>query len=308
MSATPGNPLVTVLIPAYNAANTIERALDSALMQDYEPMEVVVVNDASTDATADIVARYQGRNVRLLSLQENVGVCGAMNAGIASAAGEFIAFLDADDEWRAGKLSRQMAVMAGDPGVVFVTSDGDYLGADGVVRTTVYSNAPPAQGTEAWKTLLAYCFVAKPCVLARREAIVRCGGFDADLRLAEDQDMWIRLAQYGAIACLPDSLVKIHLTPGSLTHSNLKAAAQYLLPMINRHLDAIGPRLSPSERRAILALRWHEVGRSLYEAGFWIEGAPYLLRAMLRGFRPLFTLRLLAMASPPVRGLKRLLR
>ena len=225
-------PLVTVLIPAYNAAGTIERALESALGQSYEPKEVVVVNDASPDDTATIVERYADRNVRLVNLEKNVGECGAMNAGIQAAAGDYIAFLDADDEWCEGKLEKQLAILRQQPDLIFITSDGDFVKDDGEKISTVYDGAIPVAGPDAWKMLLENNFVAKPCVVAQRAALLACNGFDQTLRLGGDQDMWIRLAAMGPIAQIPESLVKIYLARTSLTQSNLRNELTYLLPMI----------------------------------------------------------------------------
>ena len=113
-------PLVTALIPAYNAAATIRRAVDSVIAQTYRNYEIVVVDDGSRDATADIVAVHYGDQVRLLCLPCNQGVSTAMNQGIADARGELIAFLDADDEWLPDKLTRQIEVLESDPSAVMV--------------------------------------------------------------------------------------------------------------------------------------------------------------------------------------------
>ena len=300
-------PLVTVLIPAYNAAETIERALESALSQSYEPKEVVVVNDASPDDTATIVERYADRNVRLVNLEKNVGECGAMNAGIQAAAGAYIAFLDADDEWREGKLEKQLAILCQQPDLIFITSDGDFVKQDGEKVSTVYDGAIPVGGADAWKMLLENNFVAKPCVVAQRAALLACNGFDQTLRLGGDQDMWIRLAAMGPIAQIPESLVKIYLARTSLTQSNLRNELTFLLPMIEGHVKNLSDRLTSSERQKILVHRWYEVGRSLCEDGAWREGAKFLLRPVRAGYRVGISLHIIMTSSPPARWLKRLI-
>src|SRR5271167_3597779 len=97
-------PPVTVLIPAYNATLTIERALASVWRQNYPEMEVIVVDDGSTDDTGIHVQKMAAANLHLIRLEKNRGECGAMNAGIQRARNDYIAFLDADDEWLADKL------------------------------------------------------------------------------------------------------------------------------------------------------------------------------------------------------------
>lgn len=300
-------PLVTVLIPAYNAAETIARALDSALTQWYEPKEVVVVNDASQDDTAAIVERYADRNVRLINLEKNLGECGAMNAGIKAADGDYIAFLDADDEWCEGKLEKQLAILRQDPELIFITSDGDFVKDDGEKISTVYDGAIPVSGPDAWKMLLENNFVAKPCVVAQRKALLECNGFDQTLRLGGDQDMWIRLAAMGPIAQIPESLVKIYLAPTSLTQSNLRNELTYLLPMIEGHVESLSARLTQDEKRKILIHRWYEVGRSLCEDGAWWEGAKFLLRTVFAGYRVMVSLHFILTTSPLARWLKRLI-
>src|SRR5579863_3286015 len=104
-------PAVTVLIPAYNAAATIERAVDSVLAQTFDDYEIIVVDDGSRDATSAIVANYGNDKIRLFRLPQNRGESGAMNEGIAAARGELVAFLDADDEWLPTKLARQVEVL-----------------------------------------------------------------------------------------------------------------------------------------------------------------------------------------------------
>lgn len=300
-------PLVTVLIPAYNAAGTIERALESALSQSYEPKEVVVVNDASPDETPVIVERYADRNVRLINLERNIGECGAMNAGIQAAAGEYVAFLDADDEWHESKLEKQLAILRQDPDLIFVTSDGDFVKHDGEKVSTVYDGATPVAGPEAWKMLLENNFVAKPCVVAQRAALLECNGFDQTLRLAGDQDMWIRLAAMGPIAVVLESLVNIYLARTSLTQSNLRNELTYLLPMIEGHVNNLSHRLTSAEKRQILVHRWYEVGRSLCEDGAWWEGTRFLWRSVCAAYRVRICLHVIMTNSPPARRLKKLI-
>ena len=116
------SPLVSVVIPAFNAGRTIDRALASVFAQDYQPLDIIVVNDGSTDDTSERVARYPEAVVRLLHLAQNRGVAAATNAGLAVARGQFIAFLDADDEWLRGKLQYQVTQIEANPDMSFVCS------------------------------------------------------------------------------------------------------------------------------------------------------------------------------------------
>ena len=165
------SPFVTVLIPAFNAAATIRRAIDSALAQTYHNFEVIVVDDGSRDATAEIVATYDSDRIRLLRLTHNQGVCGAMNEGIAAARGDFIAFLDADDEWLSANLATQVRALQCNPNAVMAVCGCRFVGQQGIL-IRVESDVPSyAQNrAEVWRSLLAETLIAKPCVLTRASA------------------------------------------------------------------------------------------------------------------------------------------
>ena len=111
---------VSVVIPAFNAADTIARALDSVLIQTYPASEIIVVDDCSSDDTRAIVERYAAKGVRLLASPQRRGASGARNAGIAAAKGEAVAFLDSDDEWLNPKLEMQVALLTSSPKIAFV--------------------------------------------------------------------------------------------------------------------------------------------------------------------------------------------
>ena len=299
-------PLVTVVIPAFNASKTIERAVDSVLAQSFGDHEIVVIDDKSTDDTAEIVQRRYGDRVRLLRLPKNVGESGAMNAGIAVAEGELIAFQDADDEWLPEKLERQVAVLKRNPraslvacGCRFVDPTGKTLRDAGIFSLTVPLG-------EIWRVLLARTLLAKPCVVARADALRGVGPFDTGLAVGADQDMWIRLALEGEIELVPAYLVLVHDTAGSLTKAYADRIDRYMLPMIRGHIDAQRDRLSREEIRAILGERYAGVGRNLYQAGRLVRGAGLLLRAALLRYQVAGNLWYLITASPPAKAIKRL--
>jgi len=299
-------PLVTVIIPAYNAAATIARALDSALAQTYGPIEVIVVDDCSQDATGEIVSAYRDKRIRLLCLPRNQGGSGAMNAGIAVARGEYIAFLDADDEWLPTKLAKQVPVLRDNPRATMVNCacrGGDqsgYVAHDWVTP-------PPGLGKgDLWRGLLAATYIAKPCVVARASALREVGPFDASLRVGEDQDMWIRLAMAGEVEFVPDVLTVMHDTPGSLTKVYAARTDRYVLPMVRRHIERRRHDLSKDEIRHILGVRYTSVGRILYRNGVVIRGAVLLAKAILLRHQIGENLWYLIVASPIAKIVKQL--
>ena len=138
MAAPSNKPLVSCVIPAYNLGHLLERALQSVLGQDYgsENIEIIVIDDGSTDNTPDVVAPYLDR-IRYVR-KENGGLASSFNRGIAEATGEFIATLDADDEWTHDKVSRQIALFDGRPELGVVYSDLEIVDADGNVTEPSY--------------------------------------------------------------------------------------------------------------------------------------------------------------------------
>ncbi len=210
-------PRITVVVPAYNAAWCVKRAIDSVLAQRWSDYELVVVDDGSTDDTADVLAAY-GAQIRVVR-QANAGLSAARNAGIKAAAGEWVAFLDADDWWLPEKLAAQMALIAREPDIGFCSTSARIVGPDGE-QLEVWSDG----GLHG--NILADLFGANAgvagsgsAVLARRDLLTRCGGFDTTLRSVEDIDMWMRLAAISTYACVPEALACILRAPGSMSRN-----------------------------------------------------------------------------------------
>lgn len=185
-------PLVSVVIPAYNAAAHIAEALQSLRAQSCREMEVIVVDDGSVDDTHGIVTRGfpEVRCIR----QSNGGASSARNRGVQDARGEWIAFLDADDAWHPDKLRAQLALMRRHPGVRLCRtwgsetplSEGDTLrsGADGL---------PEHELLPSLASTLLNPYFTTSTVMVRRDAFLAVGGFDTSLKIAEDIDLYLRL-------------------------------------------------------------------------------------------------------------------
>jgi glycosyltransferase involved in cell wall biosynthesis len=284
---------ISVVIPAHNAEGTLDRALSSVLAQTLPPSEIIVVDDASNDGTARLAKSYSGHGVNLLSLPECRGAAAARNAGIGGAKGAWIAFLDADDEWLPAKLEKQTAAICTRPDASFIFCASEEFSADGQSLGDTFRGWPVTIGTETWKALLACNFVATPTVVARRSLLLQLRGFDDTLKVAEDQDMWIRLALTGPPVYLPEVLARVHVQTDSLSSWCLTDQHAHTVPMIGRHLDNLQSRLTRSEARAIMGARLNKIGLTACAQGDLVQGLAMIARSALFGYRPMRSLGML---------------
>ncbi|WP_207060994.1 glycosyltransferase family A protein [Motiliproteus sp. SC1-56] len=204
---------VSVVIPAYNASTFISETLDSVLAQSEPPLEVIVVNDGSTDNTPKLIADHYPQ-VKLIN-QANGGVSRARNAGLAACRGDYIALVDADDLWEANKLARQLDALDRFPKAGFVVTDECFFDEQvycesGMGRRSFRSQLPQDIDMMAkpvtW--LITEPFVSTSSVLMRRELAQAVGGFEPGLQIGEDRDYWIRLALKAGILYVPEVLVR----------------------------------------------------------------------------------------------------
>jgi glycosyltransferase involved in cell wall biosynthesis len=205
---------VSVIIPTYNHAEYLPEALDSVLNQTYEDYEIIVVDDGSTDNTKDIMKPYL-HEIHYIH-QENSGPSKARNNGIRISSGQYIAFLDADDRWTPDKLEIQVQLFDLSPEVGLVFADAEVLEAsqtEGIsffemvgFRKTQTTDSGEVSG--AFEKLLEKNFIQTGTVIARRECFERVGFFDESLKLAEDKDMWLRIAGLYKIQAVPKVLLK----------------------------------------------------------------------------------------------------
>jgi glycosyltransferase involved in cell wall biosynthesis len=201
MSAT---PTISVIIPAYDAADFLSNAIDSALAQTHPPQEILVVDDGSHDNTVPLVEAYASP-VRLIR-QDNAGPSSARNHAARVAKSEWLAFLDADDRWLPAKLERQIAY-ADDDAVALIHCP--YVGAPAHRLTP---------GPVTFDRLWQKNCVSTSSVLIRRSVFESLGGFDESLISAEDYNLWLRLAAAGwKIATCPDELWQYTPAPDSLS-------------------------------------------------------------------------------------------
>ncbi len=188
------NGPIGVVIPTYNRAHLLPRAVRSALRQTWFEVEVVVVDDGSTDGTPDVVRGFKDPRVRLIRLDANRGPSRARNVGIQATRAEWVAFLDSDDEWLSDKLHYQMARLA-QPGCRATVVYCQGYRHDGLTGDTMRMDATPYEGDVFDRLLSGWRPRTTSVVLVKRSALLDVGGFNETLPCRVDVDLWLRLAQ-----------------------------------------------------------------------------------------------------------------
>lgn len=265
MSAPRHDPIASVVIPAFNAAETIFSTVHSALVQSETTLEVVVVNDGSTDATAEIVSRIDDPRVRVVN-QSNRGLPAARNAGIRSSQGAYVAFLDSDDLLLPDFLHLGIEALRMVPRPGFAYTDAYVLDdATGRVRETSAMAQfeppvpPPEDSADFLLALLRINFVYVSTIVPR-DVLEATGGFNESLTSCEDYDLWLRILVGGhQAAWVPGRHAVYRLHPGQMTRNVMRMA---------RNLSAVYEELPleamPSERhRAFLLRRRRQAHRSV---------------------------------------------
>lgn len=197
-------PKVTVVITTYNSMAYLPETLESVLGQTFTDFEVLLVDDGSTDSTVQWASELVDSRVRLIT-QENQGVCVARNTGIAHAGGEYVAFLDSDDLWEPTKLEKQVRCFEDNPALGLVHTWLALIDEQGNLTGRVL--ASNAEG-DVWEQLVQKNTVACSSTMVRRCCFEELGGFDSNLRVAEDWDMWIRIANRYPLALIKEPLVR----------------------------------------------------------------------------------------------------
>lgn len=210
--------LVSVIVPTYNRAEDLPDTVDSVLAQTHEELELLVVDDASTDDTRSVVESYDDPRVEYIRHEENRGGSAARNTGIEASEGEYVAFLDSDDEWLPQKLDRQLSLLQsrGNDWIaaycdVKPPSDGDTGHIEWALGSVLGSEPPRRR--EGGDVLIAEVLTdrlhtsAGSTLLVERDVAVEIGGFDESFERFQDTEFLVRVLEQGKLAYLPEELV-----------------------------------------------------------------------------------------------------
>jgi len=271
------NRRISVIIPTYNHANYLKHAIDSVLDQTYPNIEIVIVDDGSTDNTDQVVAEYGDAVVCIK--QNNQGLSAARNTGIRAATGDYIALLDADDTWLPSYLVTVAACLDSDPdlgavhsGFYFVDEHGDrlpQLGMDTVPDDQMYDR------------LLDGEFFIPSSVLTRRACFSSVGLFDEQLRASEDWDMWLRVAHDYRFAGISEPLVNYRIH-GKNMSADPEYMLQYQLLVVNKLFGSPGDctETGLSECKKAYAAVYRYAAQGFFGRGDQIQGQHFLHLAL----------------------------
>lgn len=228
--------LVSVVIPVHNAERYLEAALKSVFAQTHAQIEIIAVDDGSTDRSVDILERYSDRVV--LVRQPNSGAAVARNRGVHEARGKWIAFLDADDLWAPQKLQRQLDARGNR---LWCYTDSVFVG--GVNDGRKDSDLNEKYDGQVLERLVCNNFVCMSSVLIQKQAYLQAGGFSERIRYVEDWELWIRLASTHELAYVSEPLVKyrIHSASGS-------RSTRHTLPQHLKVIDQVFAQDAPAAR------------------------------------------------------------
>lgn len=282
---------ISVVIPCFNAARWIASTLRSVFEQDWPAFEVLVVDDGSSDGSVDLI-RAQFPAVRVLE-QRNAGAAAARNTGIEAARGDWIAFVDADDWWLPSKLRSQMDLLADQPEAQMACSSWQAWNSDDaepapelleqIQRTSATGLGNPASGW-IYPELLLGCCVWTSTVIARTALLRTLGGFDTNLKVGEDYDLWLRASRLTPIVRVRRPLALYRLHPNSLTKQppTQNFEAQVVGNALRRwgYVSPDGRRACPVEVARSLARTWHTFGSAQLAAGYRREALQGALKSI----------------------------
>ena len=266
-------PKVSVIIPTYNRGNYLYSAIKSVLDQTFEDFESIVVDDASTDNTGQVVKKFDDKRIRYIRHKENKGGSAARNTGIKSSKGKFIAFLDDDDLWMPSKLEKQLDLINKNPEIGAV-----YTGAYRINKSQkiIWCKFPSLRGN-IFPDILKKNYVGScSSVLVRKECFNRIGLFDENLSAGQDWDMWIRLTKHYQIDYVNEPLVlyRVHEKRISTNPCAKMQAAKLMFKKFSTDLN------TSVNHKKILGCWHYQFGRIYCECGDIGEGRKEFMKAI----------------------------
>lgn len=284
------NPTFSVILPTYNRCQRLSLSIDSVMQQTVQDYELIIIDDASTDDTLSWLRQTYPADrypqIRLLPLSQNRGAAGARNAGIEIAQGDWIAFLDSDDQWLPPCLEHHAAAIADHPSASFSACDGYSLWRNRhthqiseqkiVIQSKPWSIYPNA----THHMLMSPMILTMSLVVANRQKLLQLGGLNEALRICHDRELYLRLLQIGDYVHVPHPLVLRIQEADSLTQ-NMRRYAQETLQVVDYFLATSGGSAYQHLRRSAKSRWCMNAARKLLDENQDRQFAYYLLMQAL---------------------------
>ena len=264
-------PLVSVILPTYNRANLLTRAVQSVLDQSYKDLELIIVDDGSDDETNAVVRSFEDQRLRYVHHSDNQGVATARNTGLSKSQGALIAFQDSDDTWVREKLELQVNGLLSSDNQVGVHYS-PFIRIKGLMETQYPLDVGKYQGNLS-RELLYRNLITSSAALVKSECFDKVGTFDNTLDCLVDWDMWIRIAEHYHFRAIQKPLVHVYFTPNGLT-ANRELLALNLERVLDKHNAAF--IMAPKAR----AFHICALGNLLCLSGELILGRKYLIQSL----------------------------
>lgn len=271
-------PIVSIILPTYNRARLIGRSINSVLLQTFHDFELIVVDDASTDNSEDVIKELSDPRLRYIRHEMNRGGAAARNTGIQAAAGNFIGFQDSDDEWLPEKLAKQIQAFhtsSQETGVVYSGCNR----IDGLKKTYIPSPGINPKRGKLHSRLLAGNFITLPSLLVKKECLEKVGVFDERLLRLHDWDLFIRIARHYDFAFIDEPLLISYFTSESISskEDSLLEACEIILD--KHHDDLI-------KNKKIISSHQYFLGDRSVKSGNRQKGITFLCEAFKNNPRP----------------------
>jgi len=236
-------PLVSVLLPVYNGEKHLRETLYSVINQTYQNLEIVAINDGSTDSSKKILGEFAKIDSRIKIInKKNGGIVSALNRGINEARGDFLSRIDSDDVNFPKKIEQEMKVMLSDDNIVLVCSSFEVMNEDGEF---LYREVVPTRGEDIKRLMYVANPIGHSTVLMRKSAVMSVGSYSDQSGPVEDYDLWTRLTAVGKIAGVTKSLLRFRVNPDGITQTK----NQYMIECAEKVRDLFWENYPPAVLR-----------------------------------------------------------
>lgn len=248
-------PLVSVIMNCYNSDKYLKEAIDSVIAQTYTNWEIIFWDNQSTDKSAEIVKSYNDERIKYFYAPKHTLLGEARNLAVEKAGGKWTCFLDCDDVWYSNKLEVQLQNIPNDIGMIYsrmeflIEKSGTQTNMGKSISQNIYPKRKNLPTGEIFDKLLFECFIPLPSVLIRSELFHQVGGIDGSLKVAEDYDIFLKIAKISKVKAIDSVSCKYRVHENNLSHANIETTYDESKKIIRRYL--------PSMNAVIALIKWN---------------------------------------------------